>query len=185
MKERILELFEAGASPTEIARQTAVSYSSVYGLTTVRARGFRSVHKYQEDLARQRGFNSLAEYRMHISQGRGYDSHHAYRVELVQEKGFQSWHDYNEHLAQRQGFSSRHEYDESLALLRTERKENRDMSELITRRLRALDKNQTWLADQIGVSTQSVSNYAKGKSIPRADNLNRLLRVLEVPSIDS
>ncbi len=62
-REEIIRLYDngGGMSPAEIARQTGVSYSSVYGLTKVRQRvnpetgePFESKSQYQEYTARQR-----------------------------------------------------------------------------------------------------------------------------------
>jgi len=43
-----------------------------------------------------------------------------------------------------------------------------------------LDKNRSWLAQKIGVSRQAVNLYTYGVSIPRGDNLNKLLVALEI-----
>ena len=62
-REEIIRLYDngSGLSPAEIARQTGVSYSSVYGLTRIRQRvnpetgePFESRNQYQEYTARQR-----------------------------------------------------------------------------------------------------------------------------------
>ncbi len=62
-REEIIRLYDngGGMSPAEIARQTGVSYSSVYGLTKVRQRvnpetgePFESKSQYREYTARQR-----------------------------------------------------------------------------------------------------------------------------------
>lgn len=55
-REEIIRLYDNdnGLTPVEIARQTGVSYSSVYGLTRVKERGFASRIEYREHLAKER-----------------------------------------------------------------------------------------------------------------------------------
>ena len=125
-REEIIRLYDngGGMSPAEIARQTGVSYSSVYGLTKVRQRvnpetgePFESLSQYQEYTARQR----------------------------------------------------------------VNRPENQGLSDLINRRLKELRRNQTWLAEEMGVTRQAVSLYVKGRSTPTNDLLQRLYSSLDVP----
>jgi len=114
----------------EIARQTGVSYGSVYGLTRAQQRGFASGYKYEE------------------------------------------------HLAQEKGFASHYEYVDHLSQQRSKRKRNRKVRGLVRKRLRELGKNQSWLAEELGVSRQAVSLYVQGKSIPRGETLGRLLDII-------
>ena len=115
--------------PAAIARQTGVSYGSVYGLTRAAERGFESRTDYETDLARKRGF--------------------------------ESYYDYTEHLAAE----------------RTARIENRIVVDLVRRSVAKFGKNQSWLARELGVSRQTVSLYAHGKSVPREERLAKLLDV--------
>jgi plasmid maintenance system antidote protein VapI len=85
-REEIIRLYDngGGMSPAEIARQTGVSYSSVYGLTKVRQRvnpetgePFESQSQYQEYTARQRvnpetgePFESLSQYQEYTARQR-------------------------------------------------------------------------------------------------------------------
>ncbi|MEK6861039.1 MAG: hypothetical protein AABY07_03630, partial [Nanoarchaeota archaeon] len=105
VREEINRLYNngEGLSLAEIARQTMVSYSSVYLMTSVRQRinpetgqGFASYAEYQEHLVKQKGFASYAEYLEH----------------LVRQKGFASRTEYQEHLVRQKGFASRTEYQE-------------------------------------------------------------------------
>lgn len=40
---------------------------------------------------------------------------------------------------------------------------------------------QKWLADKIGVSEVTVSNWCGGKSVPRTEHLKELSKLLNVP----
>ena len=148
-KENIQKLRKEGSSVKEIAKRANVSYSTAYGYTKVKQRGFESLSEYQEHLVKQRGFKSRTEYETH----------------LVRERGFKSRSDYQEHLARE----------------RQQRPENKELSNLIKKRLKELEKNQSWLADQIGVTSATVSFYTHGKSIPSNDVLKKLSSALEVP----
>ncbi|MDP6642073.1 MAG: helix-turn-helix transcriptional regulator [Candidatus Nanoarchaeia archaeon] len=125
-KEKIIRLYDngSGLSPAEIAKQTDISYSSVYGLTRAKQR-------------------------------------------VNPETG--------------QPFESRSQYQEYTTKQRVNRPENQGLSELITRRLKELGKNQSWLAEEIGVTHQAVSLYAKGRTTPTDDLLQRLYSSLDVP----
>jgi transcriptional regulator with XRE-family HTH domain len=46
--------------------------------------------------------------------------------------------------------------------------------------LKNLGKNQSWLAEEIGVTRQSVSLYVKGRSVPKDDLLQKLYSSLDV-----
>lgn len=52
------------------------------------------------------------------------------------------------------------------------------MKSIIKKGLNELDKNQSWLAGQLGVTRQAVSYYAHGRIIPEVETLNKLLSVL-------
>ena len=147
-KEEIMKLYDhgSGLSPIEIARQTGVSYPSVYGLTRVRQRvnpetgqPFESLSQYQDYNARQR---------------------------VNPETG--------------QPFESRSQYQDYRERQKVNRPENQRLGGLIRRRLKNLGKNQSWLAEEIGVTRQSVSLYVKGRSVPKDDLLQKLYSSLDV-----
>ena len=60
-KEKIQKLYKENVNIADIARQTGVSYSTAYGYTAARKRGFESRYEYEEHLAKQRQKNP--EYR--------------------------------------------------------------------------------------------------------------------------
>ncbi len=47
-------------------------------------------------------------------------------------------------------------------------------------KLEELGRNQSWLAEQLGVSGQTVSQYIQGKSIPSEKIRNKLSSVLKI-----
>ncbi len=57
------------------------------------------------------------------------------------------------------------------------------MGDKIVKILVNLDKNQEWLANEINVSGQSISNYVHGRYIPNEKTLRKLKSVLESKKI--
>ena len=141
------------------------SYPTTTGSPAKRGKKiFASNREYQEHLARQKGFASLHQYREH----------------LAQKRGFASYRKYQEYLAKRKGFASQTDYREHLANQRQEKAENRELSAFIRRKLIEAGRTQSWLADQIGCTRQTVSLYAHGKIRPRDSAvLERIHAVLE------
>jgi transcriptional regulator with XRE-family HTH domain len=148
-REEIIRLYDNGhgLSPAKIARQTGISYSSVYGLTRARQRvnpetglPFESLSQLMDYQARQ-------------------------RVNPETRLPFES-------LSQLMDYQARQRFN---------RPENQGLSELIQKRLKELGKNQSWLAEKMGVTKQAVSLYVKGRSTPTDDLLKRLYSSLDVP----
>lgn len=82
------------------------------------------------------------------------------RINLETGKPFESYVQYKEHQTRRR----RHE-----------------LSDLVRRRLKELGKNQSWLAEKVGVSRAAVSLYATGRNIPCDDIFRKVCYALEVP----
>ena len=182
-KENAWRMYQEGESINRIAKSVRVSYASAWGMTEGRRQGFASRSEYQEHLAQQKGFASLTEYHEHLAQQKGFASRSEYQEHLAKERGFASLTKYQEHLAKERGFASLTEYREHLAKERSRERPNKELSNLIKSRLKKLKRNQSWLAEQIGVSRQAVSFYATGKTIPQDGTLNRLFAILKVKRI--
>lgn len=56
--------------------------------------------------------------------------------------------------------------------------------EFLKGRLEELGKNQSWLAKQLGVTTQSISSYLRGIYLPKNENLKNLCRILRIKPKD-
>lgn len=50
--------------------------------------------------------------------------------------------------------------------------------------LKSKGVKQNWLAEKIGVSEVTLSNWVKEKSVPTKKNLERLSKVLDIPLSD-
>lgn len=162
--ELIQNLYRQDLPVAEITRRTNIPYATVWGYTAAKKKGFASRTAYQEHLAKQRGFASYGAYEEHLAKKKGFASRGAYQEDWAKKKGFASLTEYEKHLAKQ----------------RQQQPENRELSDLIKRRLREKCKNQTWLARKIGVTRQAVSLYAKGKIIPNEMSLRKLFLALEV-----
>ena len=160
----IQNLYSQHLSVAEVARRTDVHYSTVWGYTAAKKKGFASRGAYLEDLAKKKGFASYG----------------AYQEDLAKKKGFASYGAYQEDWAKKKGFASYGAYQEDLAKKRQQQPKNRELSDLITQRLKKMRKNQSWLAEQLGISRQVVSLYIKGSITPNGDSLKRLFSVIQV-----
>ena len=80
----------------------------------------------------------------------------------------------------KRGFKTINEYNKHLAKQRSKRRDNIELKDLIHSYLKKFKKNQSWLAEKIGVSRQAVSFYALGKSIPKYETLDKLFNILEI-----
>ncbi|HIJ04741.1 MAG TPA: helix-turn-helix transcriptional regulator [Nanoarchaeota archaeon] len=170
---------------------------------------FESRNEYNDYLIRQRTnpetgklFESRNEYKdYHIRQrtnpetGKLFASENEYNDYLIRQrtnpetgKLFASQNEYDDyHIRQRTNpktrklFASRTEYNDYHERQRTSRPENQELSDLIKKRLKELGRNQSWLAEEIEVTKQRVSQYVQGKSFPKEDVLQKLYSSLEVP----
>src|SRR3989344_6001535 len=172
IKEKITLLYDNGngLDISKIAQQIGVSYQAIYSLTRIRQRTnpetgklFASENEYNDYLIRQRTNPETG-------------------------KLFASQNEYNDyHIRQRTNpktrklFASRTEYNDYHERQRTSRPENQELSDLIKKRLKELGRNQSWLAEEIEVTKQRVSQYVQGKSFPKEDVLQKLYSSLEVP----
>src|SRR3989344_858600 len=195
IKEKITLLYDNGngLDISKIAQQIGVSYQAIYSLTRIKQRTnpetgklFESRNEYNDYLIRQRTnpetgklFESRNEYN---------DYHIRQRTNPETGKLFESQTEYNDyHIRQRTNpktrklFASRTEYNDYHERQRTSRPENQELSDLIKKRLKELGRNQSWLAEEIEVTKQRVSQYVQGKSFPKEDVLQKLYSSLEVP----
>src|SRR3989344_267239 len=172
IKEKITLLYDNGngLDISKIAQQIGVSYQAIYSLTRIKQRTnpetgklFESQNEYNDYLIRQRTNPETG-------------------------KLFASQNEYNDyHIRQRTNpetgklFASRTEYNDYHERQRTSRPENQELSDLIKKRLKELGRNQSWLAEEIEVTKQRVSQYVQGKSFPKEDVLQKLYSSLEVP----
>ena len=194
-REEIIRLYDngGGMSPAEIARQTGVSYSSVYGLTKVRQRTnpetgkpFESISQYKDYQARQRTNPETGKPFESLSQLLNYQARQRTNPETG--KPFESRSQYNDYQARqrtnpetRKPFESISQYAKHMMGQRQEALENQALSHVIKTGLEELEQTQSWLAREIGVSREAVSQYAQGKCIPHDEVLERIFSALELP----
>ena len=95
------------------------------------------------------------------------------------ERGHTSYTEYQEYLAKQRGYASRSEYRKHLA----EQKRKlirKKLSDLITHRLNDLQKDQRWLAEQLGITEEAVSEYISRETTPRRSLQKRLFEALKL-----
>src|SRR3989338_4895233 len=147
---------------------------------------FASENEYNDYLIRQRTNPETGK--LFASQTEYNDYHIRQRTNPETGKLFESLTEYDDyHIRQRTNpktrklFASRTEYNDYHERQRTSRPENQELSDLIKKRLKELGRNQSWLAEEIEVTKQRVSQYVQGKSFPKEDVLQKLYSSLEVP----
>ncbi|MBW2993153.1 helix-turn-helix domain-containing protein [Candidatus Woesearchaeota archaeon] len=165
-RKSIDDLYEKGLPVSDIADRTGISYPIIYSHTKLRERGFESCSEYKEHLAKKKGF----------------ESYHEYLEYLTIKNGFKSVKEYQEHLAVKNGYDSFNDYNNQMAKQRQQRPENQMLGILIEWGLKKIGKNQTWLAEQLGTTRQTVSSYRNGKTFPKEPMLEKMCSVLDVPS---
>ena len=69
-KQLVEKLFAQGLTVVEIARKANVSYSTAWGLTKAKEKGFDSLTEYRQHLAKEKGFDSFNEYQQHLAKER-------------------------------------------------------------------------------------------------------------------
>ncbi|MDP2362579.1 MAG: hypothetical protein Q8M94_02295 [Ignavibacteria bacterium] len=175
--EKILlieKLFKKGLSVEEIRLQANVSYSAAYYFTRVKQRGFARLIDYRNDQAQKKGFKSHYEYIKSLKRkGKTY-------IHQKQKK-FESSTDYMRDLARRKGFSTLTEYKNFLIRQRKKHPINRALGEMIKKRLKEIGKKEKWLADQLGVSKNTVCSYTSGTTKPAYRFQKKLFELLELP----
>ena len=107
------------------------------------------------------------------------------RVNPETGRTFQSGTEYTNYLARQRVnpetgrmFGSRKEYENYIVPQRIEK--NNGLSSLLNCGLRRLGKNQTWLAEEAGVTRQAVSLYFQGKMAPKPEVLYRIIEALKI-----
>ena len=137
--------------------------------------------EYLKYLAKRNGFRSWGEYQKHLTLRR-----------INPETGvkYKSPKEYQNFLARRKinpetrdNYKSVREYDKYKAIERSKRKKNKELSDLILKILVYHDKSQKWLADKLGMSNQSISEYINGRSMPKRKTLRKLKKILESKEI--
>ena len=149
-----------------------------------------SLAQYQQQWAKSKGFNREIDYRNALAKEKGYKNYSEMLKARRKEKGvvlktkipngFQKQIDYLNFLAQKKGYESHNEY------LKSKRKKNdnqglkrQGLSKLITGLLNETGKNQLWLAEQVGISAQSISMYVHAEVYPKKEIVDKIYLAFE------
>lgn len=171
-KRKILSLYHQKYSVRVIARQTGVSYLTVYGLTKLR-------EKINPETGKP--YASIKEY---------YKFRIKHWINPETGKPFKSQTEYQDYRARqkinpetRKPYASYSELHNYQAKQRSKRTKNKEFSNLLKRRLSWVGVNQSWLAQRMGMSREAISQYINGETIPQGDNLKNLLSALEIKTL--
>ncbi len=193
------------ASPKEyreyVLARRGFSPETRNGERPIGRKGFSPYSRYTEHLARKKGHTSYKEYlarrqkfssysaylqylarqKINPATGQSFASRTEYLRHLYRQRGFASDQEYMEQIARNKGFPSLAVYYNSKIRQRQQRWLNRELSDLITTKLKELGRTQHWLAEQLGVDDATVSHYVRRKNLPRQEVQKRLFSVLKVP----
>lgn len=148
----------------------------------VREKGYKNYVQYENELARRNGFKSNSEREKERARKRGFKSEGQLREHLLRQRGFPSLQNYKIYMAtQKLGYKTLGEYEKHNEMLRQQKRINQELSSLIKSSLEELERNQTWLAKQLGVTEGAVSRYASGKTTPRPELQLELFKTLKLP----
>ena len=173
-----------------------------YLIYLAKQKGFASYGEYQEHLVKQRinpetgeRFASMSEHQEYLAKQKGFASKSKRAEDSVKQRTnpetgetFRTYNEYQRHLVKQrinpetgEQFASHNEYKEYLARQRQQQPINQKLSNLIKQRLIELGKTQRWLAQELGTTESSVSEYITGKSIPRQNMQKSLFETLRLP----
>jgi transcriptional antiterminator len=105
----------------------------------------------------------------------------AYKHTKLKDRGYNTFLEYIKNQIAKKGFASYNTYVNYLQKERQSRPENFRLGRTIDERLIELNKTQNWLAEQMGVTKQSVSLYVQGKTLPAEEKLVSLFSALQLP----
>lgn len=154
---RMIKLFREGSTVLEISKELDISYSTIWS--------------HQGRAVLQTAFPEQVDW------SRGVDLEDFIRL-FGLDKGKSVGMEHRDKKAREKGYASNAEYNKIMTEAKKER--NRPISTLIKSSLDKKRKNQTWLANCIGVSKQSISDYIKGKIRPDPENLPALAEYLDI-----
>ena len=184
-KERIRELMQKGLNASNIARELGLKYQTAYFYVKTFELRFPSLGEYFNYLAREKGFGSYSEYQEHLAKQRTnpetrekFKSITEYQKHLVKQRGYASFLEYQEEFAKRKSFSSISKYNRHMAEQRQQKPEYKELINLIKSKLKELGKSQNWLAKELCITKQAVSQYVHGESFPKEEIQEKLDRIL-------
>ncbi len=131
-----------------------------------------------EKIAMKTNVPASSVYELTRLKERGFDSYSKYNQYRIKLNGYNSCGEYEEELARLKGFESKTKYFKYLAEKRAKRRKNVSFSIFLKKALKDLNKNQSWLAKQLGVSDQLMSIYVHGRSIPNQEKFEKLVSIL-------
>ena len=127
--------------------------------------------------ASQNGFSSTQDYLDHLTQ-KGKEADSKYKKHLLR---IHNRREYKKLLAEEKGYISDYAYKKRCLEQRTQRKENRELSDLIKTQLKQLGKTKIWLAREVGISKVMVHNYCSGRNMPSPHRMKQLFEILQLP----
>ena len=102
----------------------------------------------------------------------------AYEHTHLADRNFNSKKDYESCMIRKRGYKSLHDYRKDLFEKRQVAYREIGFGDIVGKKLEALEKNQSWLAEQLGVSRQMASFIVNNKAFPSIETLTKIVRIL-------
>jgi hypothetical protein len=187
------EMYEDGNSYKTVAEKFGVGTSTVWFYISEKASRFKTYKEYQTHLTAQKGPESYEpiditqedsrirtrEDRERFAKERGFESHIAYLNHWAEEHGYDSYAHYQQVLREKRGVEHkliRMKQERS----RKKRSRNKNLSGFLKGRLKELGETRNWLARELGVTRQMISNVILRKNSFGEENLSKLCEVVGV-----
>lgn len=162
--EQVKKLHEKGFSAVEILDKIDISEGTLRSYLLMIQRGFNSPIESLTEFTKKNNFSSYSNYLDH----------------MAKKQGFNSYHERTKSRIIKRGYKSVFQCIKQRSLINAQKPFNKNFSSLIQNKLNELNENNSWLANEIKVSRQSVSKYVKGETLPKPSVMMRIVKVLNL-----
>ncbi len=136
-------------------------------------------YSYLQELARRKG-TTVPQQREARAKAKGFPSSYRQFEHTLHQQGYHSVVHYQEEWARSKGWKSLNAYKKAKTEARRHQPVNQAISSLLLNRLKAVGKNQRWLAHQLGVNKATIYHWIHGYNLPRQDYWQRLCTLLQI-----
>jgi ribosome-binding protein aMBF1 (putative translation factor) len=174
-RELAWQLYQQDKSISSIAKSLGISYFSARLMTYGREQGLQNTKDYANYLAERKASKAPEAPKICNPQ--------KYKESFLKRHDFADQNEYNQDLAERQNFKNYTQYYQFQSKKRSKRAINKELKNLIINGLKNQGQNQSWLAEQLGKTRQTISLYSQGKIFPPKKVLKELISILELRRI--
>lgn len=108
----------------------------------------------------------------------------AYEHTYLANRNFNSKKDYESCMIKIRGYKSLYDYRKDLFEKRQTIYREIGFGDIVGKKLEALERNQSWLAEQVGISRQMASFIVNNKAFPSIETLTKIVSILLIKKDD-